>query len=158
MKARFSHALTIALFAAGTAWAADTPSPASDGDKDKDKGKKLEAARAAIAKQEWSGAQSILRGALETDKSAQASADFHNLYVYAMRKAGARDVDLVPKHHNEALRLDAKHRGAHEYIGEAYLMVGNLPKAKEHLKALDGLYGSGCAEYGDLKKAVAAYE
>ncbi len=37
-------------------------------------------------------------------------------------------------------------------------MAGNLPKAKEHLKALDGLRGSGCPEYGDLKKAVSAYE
>ncbi|MDA0275982.1 MAG: hypothetical protein O3A06_06205 [Proteobacteria bacterium] len=37
-------------------------------------------------------------------------------------------------------------------------MAGNLTKAKEHLKALDGLRGSGCPEYGDLKKAVSAYE
>jgi len=27
--------------------------------------------------------------------------------------------------------------GAHEYIGEAYLMVNNLPKAEEHLAQLD---------------------
>jgi len=156
MKARFSHALMIALFAAGTAWAADSPTPTPDGDKDKDK--KLEAARAAIAKQDWAGAQGILRGALAADKTAQASADYHNLYAYSMRKAGTRDTDLVFKHYNEALRLDAKHRGAHEYIGEAYLMVGNLPKAKDHLKVLDGLCTFGCSEYSDLKKAVSAYE
>lgn len=154
MKSRFSHALMIALFAAGTSWAADSPAPAPDGDKDK----KLEAARAAIAKQDWPGAQGILRGALATDKAAQASADYHNLYAYSMRRAGTRDMDLVFKHYNEALRLDARHRGAHEYIGEAYLMVGNLPKAREHLKALDGLCTFGCAEYSELKKAVSAYE
>lgn len=156
MKARISHALMIVLFAAGTAWAADSPTPAPDGDKDKDK--KLEAARAAIAKQDWSGAQGILRGALAADKAAQASADYHNLYAYSIRKAGAGDMGQVFKHYNEALRLDARHRGAHEYIGEAYLMVGNLPKAKEHLKALDGLCTFGCSEYSDLKKAVSAYE
>mgnify|MGYP001246855239 CR=1 FL=1 len=156
MKARFSHALMIALFAAGTSWAADTPSPPPDGDKDKDR--KLEAARAAIAKQDWSGAQGILGAALATDKVAQSSADYHNLYAYSMRKAGAKDTDRVFKHYNEALRLDARHLGAHEYIGEAYLMVGNLAKAKEHLSVLDGLCRSGCAEYGGLKKAVSAYE
>lgn len=156
MKTRFSHAFMIALFAAGTAWAADSPSPSPDGDKDKDK--KLEAAREAIAKQDWPGAQGILRGALAADKVAQSSADYHNLYAYSMRKAGTRDMDLVFKHYNEALRLNAKHRGAHEYIGEAYLMVGNLGKAKEHLKVLDGLCTFGCPEYSDLKKAVSAYE
>ena len=35
--------------------------------------------------------------------------------------------------YEKALAIDPKHRGAHEYIGEAYLTLGNLPKAKEHL-------------------------
>jgi lipoprotein NlpI len=67
-------------------------------------------------------------------------------------------MDLVFKHYSEALRINPKHRGAHEYIGEAYLMVGNLGKAKEHLGQLDKLCFFPCGEYTDLKKAVAAYE
>jgi hypothetical protein len=67
-------------------------------------------------------------------------------------------MDLVFKHYHEALRLDAKHRDAHEYIGEAYLMVGNLAKAKEHLGLLDKLCFFPCSQYSDLKKAVADYE
>jgi hypothetical protein len=67
-------------------------------------------------------------------------------------------MNLVFKHYNEALRIDPKHRGAHEYIGEAYLMVGNVAKAKEHLGALDKLCFFPCAEYTDLKKAIAEYE
>ena len=59
---------------------------------------------------------------------------------------------------NEALRLDPGHRGAHEYIGEAYLTVGNLPKAKEHLSSLDKLCFFPCSEFSSLKKAVADYE
>jgi len=31
------------------------------------------------------------------------------------------------------LQLNPRHRGAHEYIGEAYLMANNLNKAEEHL-------------------------
>ena len=67
-------------------------------------------------------------------------------------------MSLVFKHYNEALRLDPRHRGAHEYLGEAYLMVGNLPKAKEHLSALDKLCFFPCSEFAELKKAVAEYE
>src|SRR3990170_4621986 len=63
-------------------------------------------------------------------------------------------LDPVFKHYTEALRLAPKHRGAHEYIGEAYLMVGNVPKAREHLTQLDRLCFFGCEEYSSLKKAI----
>ena len=75
---------------------------------------------------------------------------------YANRKSG--NLDLAFKHYNEALRLDPKHRGAHEYIGEAYLMKGDVAKAKDHLAALDRICFFGCEEYSDLKKAIAEYE
>ena len=115
----------------------------------------VEAARAAIAKNDWTGAQKGLREAIARDGK---KADYHNLLAYTTRKGPSPDMNLVFKHYNEALRLDPKHRGAHEYIGEAYLMVDNLPKAKEHLAALDKLCFFSCDEFTDLKKAVAAYE
>ncbi len=59
------------------------------------------------------------------------------------------------KHYYAALKLGPKHRGAHEYLGEAYLMRGNLAKAEEHLKTLDGLFP--CEEYTDLKRSVENY-
>jgi cytochrome c-type biogenesis protein CcmH/NrfG len=86
------------------------------------------------------------------------NADYHNLYAYAIRMGANPEMELVFKHYNEALRLDSKHRGAHEYLGEAYLMVGNLAKAKEQLKTLDDLCFFSCAEFTLLKKAVADYE
>ena len=49
------------------------------------------------------------------------------------------------------------HRGAHEYIGVAYLLQGDLPKAKEHLAALDKICLVRCEEYEDLKKEIDAY-
>ena len=85
------------------------------------------------------------------------SANYHNLYAYAMRKGPSPDMNLVFKHYTEALRIDPKHRGAHEYIGEAYLMVKDVARAKEHLAKLDTLCTFGCDEYSDLKKAIAAY-
>src|SRR6266446_7015925 len=67
------------------------------------------------------------------------------------------NAELAFKHYNEALRLDPGHKGAHEYIGEAYLMVNNLPKAEEHLALLDKLCFFSCEEYRDLKKSIEEY-
>jgi tetratricopeptide (TPR) repeat protein len=84
------------------------------------------------------------------------NADAHNWLAYAVRKNGdpASSIPIYEK----ALTLNPKHKGAHEYIGEAYLALDNLPKAKEHLGRLDKLCFFPCSEYKDLKKAVEAYE
>ncbi|MBI3373946.1 MAG: tetratricopeptide repeat protein [Betaproteobacteria bacterium] len=112
-------------------------------------------ARTAFEKKDWVAAAGMLKDALARNPQ---NADYHNLYAYATRKGANPDMNLVFKHYNEALRIDPKHLNAHEYIGEAYLMINNLAKAKEHLAALDRLCFFGCEEYDDLKKAVAAYE
>ena len=113
------------------------------------------AAKAAIAKQDWAGAQAGLKQALAAQPN---NADYHNLYAYSLRKGPNADMATVFAHYREALRIDPKHRAAHEYSGEASLLVDDLPKAKEHLAALDRLCLFGCEEYTDLKKAVAQYE
>ena len=125
------------------AWSAKAEDPA------------VKTAKAALTAGDFASAQLSLKVALAADAG---NADLHNLYAYALRKGANPDMDLVFKHYQEALRLDPKHRGAQEYIGEAYLMVNNLPKAKEHLAALDKLCFFGCPEYNELKQAIAAYE
>ena len=115
----------------------------------------IEKAAAATKRQDWAGAADVLKSGLSTDPD---NANYHNLYAYSLRKGANPDMNLVFKHYNEALRIDPKHRGAHEYIGEAYLMVGNVAKAKEHLSALDKLCFFPCVEYTDLKKSIAEYE
>ena len=115
----------------------------------------IEQVQAAIAAKDWKQAQDVLRSELA---KTPANADYHNLFAYSMRMGANPPMDLVFKHYNEALRLDKRHRGAHEYLGEAYLMSGNLGKAKEHLKVLDELCLLPCKEYTALKKAVADFE
>lgn len=115
----------------------------------------LAATQAAFGKKDWVAAQSGLQKAL---LASPQNADYHNLYAYSIRKGPNPDMALVFKHYGEALRINPKHRGAHEYVGEAYLMVNDLPKAKQHLAALDKLCFMPCAEHSDLKKAIAAYE
>jgi Tfp pilus assembly protein PilF len=115
----------------------------------------LQQAREATSRQDFAAAAALLRDALA---KTPANPDYHNLYAYAVRKGPQPNMDLVFKHYNEALRLAPKHRGAHEYIGEAYLMVGNVHKAREHLTQLDRICFFGCEEYSSLKQAIREYE
>ena len=107
----------------------------------------LDKATEATKRRDWTGAAAVLKDAVAANPN---NANYHNLYAYSIRKGASPDMNLVFKHYNEALRIDPNHRGAHEYIGEAYLMVGNVAKAKEHLGALDKLCFFPCAEYTDL--------
>src|SRR5262245_53607045 len=93
----------------------------------------LDAATTAINAENWPSAQGYMKDLVARNPG---DAEFHNLYAYTLRKGPNPDMSLVFKHYNEALRLDPKHRGANEYLGEAYLMVNNLPKAKEQLATL----------------------
>jgi tetratricopeptide (TPR) repeat protein len=83
-------------------------------------------------------------------------ADGYNYLGFAYRKVG--DYDNALKYYGRALELNPKHRGAHEYMGEAYLELNQPEEAKKHLAALDKLCWLPCKPYSDLKKAVAAYE
>jgi tetratricopeptide (TPR) repeat protein len=84
------------------------------------------------------------------------NANAYNWLAYSTRQSGdaAKAIPIYEK----ALAIDPKHRAAHEYIGEAFLVLGDLPKAKEHLAVLDKLCFLPCEEYSDLKKAVRDYE
>lgn len=145
------------LCASAAAFAADSGStPAwTPGAGSKAEDPALRSAKAALAAGDYAAAQAGLKTALTAEPG---NADLQNLYAYSIRKGPKPDMQVVFKHYEEALRLDPKHRGAHEYIGEAYLMVGNPAKAREHLAALDKLCTFSCAEYDMLKKAIAAYD
>ena len=153
MKRFLIHAIAIVACNAGPAWAAGGGDDANLRPERRDPA--LEAIQAAVGMSDWAQARALARASVEKDP---ANADYHNLYAYAIRMGAKPEMDLVFKHYNEALRLNPKHRGAHEYFGEAYLMVGNLDKAKAQLKTLDGLCFFSCAEFTMLKKAIADYE
>jgi tetratricopeptide (TPR) repeat protein len=61
--------------------------------------------------------------------------------------------------YQEALKLNPRHKHAHEYIGEAYLMANDVAKAEQHLAELQKLCTPiPCEEYKDLKRAVDEYK
>jgi len=53
------------------------------------------------------------------------------------------DLEQAFRHYHEAVRLNPEHRGAHEYIGEAYLAAGNLAKPR-----------SICASHSSLSRRI----
>ena len=110
------------------------------------------AGKAAIAAKDWSAAiRSLSSAALRDTRNA----DIENHLGYAYRQRG--QLQLAFTHYQRALQLAPRHRGAHEYIGEAYLLVNDLARAEEHLAALQQICLIPCEEYEDLKKAVADY-
>ena len=110
------------------------------------------AGKAAVAAKDWSAAIRLLSSAALRDTR---NADIQSYLGYAYRQSG--DLKSAFVHYQRALQLDPRHRGAHEYIGEAYLIINDLPKAEEHLAALERICLIPCEEYEDLKKAVAEY-
>ena len=75
-----------------------------------------------------------LDSAIKSFSSAAERKPVINYLAYSYRKAGK--LDLAFKHYNQALALDLRHRGAHEYIGEAYLIRGDMKSAQKHLAAI----------------------
>lgn len=110
-----------------------------------------QAIKKAFDAKDYEGLVKAAQAGLASDSS---NADFHNMLAFGLRHRPNPDMALVFRHYNEALRIDPWHVGAHEYLGEAYLMVGNMAKAKEHLERVRLACQGRCAEYQELEKAI----
>ena len=106
----------------------------------------------AIVAGEWNEAITALTSAGLRDAR---NADIQNYLGYAYRRL--RQLDPAIQHYQQALALNPRHRSAHEHLGEAYLVQGDLTKAKEHLAALEQICLIPCDEYDDLKRAITEY-
>jgi Flp pilus assembly protein TadD len=132
--------------AASLADPAEEKPGASDLDPDYAAGKK------AIEAKDWTAAIKALSSAALRDTR---NADIQNYLGYAYRNSG--NLPLAFLHYEKALQLSPRHRGAHEYVGEAYLIAGDLAKAEEHLEALRAICLIPCEEFDDLKAKIVAY-
>jgi tetratricopeptide (TPR) repeat protein len=120
--------------------------------------------QALLADADYAGGLAALKagdvaGALQRFESAlkrfPGSANLHNELGYTHRKLG--QFDKAFEHYKRALAIDPRHRGAHEYIGEAYLQVGDLPNAEKHLAALRSICLLPCDELNELRRAIDAH-
>ncbi|MBX9870610.1 MAG: tetratricopeptide repeat protein [Burkholderiaceae bacterium] len=142
---KLSAALLIALLLCLPVQAADD----QYGSAAKDDG--LKPARTQIAQKDWPGAIITLNAYTRANPQ---DANGYNLLGYSYRQLQRYNESLDA--YQRALTLDPKHRGAHEYIGEAYIALGRLDKAREHLEALDKICFLPCEEYRDLKRSYEA--
>ena len=154
MKSRFARFVFAALvaFAAVQSQAADTGPAVSQ----PSASERMDLARDAIKKQDWRRSLAELNLAVREEPR---NADAHNLLGYTYRKQATPNLPKAFEHYKRALSLNPKHKGAHEYIGEAYLMDKKPQEAEKHLVELEKICGNKtCEEYADLAKAVADYK
>ena len=107
----------------------------------------------------WIKAGDYARAIPLLDKTVSAdptNADAYNYLGYSHRKLGDKETAFA--NYAKALKLQPKHRGANEYLGELYLEMGQLDKAKERLDVLDNACFFGCEEYRELKQKIQAYQ
>ncbi|MDA0231423.1 MAG: tetratricopeptide repeat protein [Proteobacteria bacterium] len=101
---------------------------------------------------DWQDAAEKFERAIE---SGSPSANAYNLLAYSHRRLG--QLDLAFSNYAQALELDPRHRGAHEYIGEAYLLIGDPDQAAIHLNSLKEICRN-CSEAMKLRKALARHK
>jgi len=130
--------------------------PLAEPTEEEDEGRRLDpefvAGRKAIEARDWAGAIRFFSSAALRDTR---NSDIQNYLGFAYRNTG--ELSHAFNHYNRALHLNPRHRGAHEYLGEAYLMAGNVAKAEEHLAALARICLIPCEERAQLERKLAEY-
>jgi Flp pilus assembly protein TadD len=134
----------------GAALADMSPPP-----KDKPENADIAAGRKAIEGKDFKAAVGHLAKAVQEEPR---NADAHSMLGYSYRKVGTFDKSM--EHYQAALKLDANHRSAHEYLGELYLDMNQLDNAEKQLASLKKAcpFFGRCDEFDDLKKAIDAYK
>ena len=110
----------------------------------------LSYAKDAIRGHEYDRAIGYLKSIQDTD-----NADVFNLLGYSYRKL--EQFDQAMHYYRLALQLDARHKGAHEYLGELFLQLNQPEQARKHLAILAEICQD-CEEYQELKTALDQYQ
>ena len=144
---------TIAQQVDPESWAICTSMAASDGPAWAPLDPDFAAGKRALAARDWDGAIRSLKSAALRDTR---SPDLQNYLGYAHGRL--RHFENAVRHYEQALTLNARHRGAHQHLGETYLVVGDLVKAAEHLAELGRICLFPCQEHDNLKHAIGEYK
>jgi tetratricopeptide (TPR) repeat protein len=75
-----------------------------------------------------------------------------NYRGYATRKLGRIDEGIG--YYRRSVALDPRYAKVREYLGEAYVIKGNLARAEAQLYAIKTICGTGCEEYTHLAMAI----
>ena len=76
-----------------------------------------------------------------------------NYRGYATRQLGRTDEGI--HYYLESVALDPHYAKVREYLGEAYVIKGQMNLARDQLATIKNLCGTKCEEYRDLSEAIA---
>ena len=82
------------------------------------------------------------------------TAEAFNYRGYATRKLGRVDEGIG--YYLKSVAKDPRYPEVREYLGEAYVIKGDVTAAKEQLHAIEGICGTNCEPYQHLAAAIAA--
>jgi tetratricopeptide (TPR) repeat protein len=109
----------------------------------------FKAGKKALRAEDWNRAIAAFELAALRDPT---NADIQNYIGYAYRRL--HQIGPAIGYYQKALMLNPRHRGAHEHLGEAFLVLGDSAEAEQLLAALERLCLIPCEEYDDLKRAI----
>jgi len=105
----------------------------------------------------WLARQGSYREALGFLERTQTKDARTLTYIgFATRKLGA--VEEAMGHYKAALSLDPNYSVARAYMGEGFLVSGDVAAARGQLAEIGRRCGQTCAEYGDLAGHIAYFE
>jgi len=120
--------------------------------------KLYELAEKHIDNQSYDKSLKLLKKLTKREDLGTKRADIYNLLGFSYRKLENPDLDKSFAAYMMAIELDPSHLGAHEYLGELYLMRDQKDKALFMLEKIEQLAGSNTEEYKDLKNAIDEYQ
>jgi tetratricopeptide (TPR) repeat protein len=75
-----------------------------------------------------------------------------NYRGYATRKLGRVDEGIA--YYRKSVALDPRYAQVREYLGEAYVIKGEIGQAQTQLQAIKTICGTGCEQYVHLAQAI----
>lgn len=116
-----------------------------------------ERAKKYIDESNYKKSLKVLKSLTKREDLLGFRADIYNLLGFSYRKLSNPELEKSFAAYMMAIEINPKHIGAHEYLGELYLMMNNKDKAFEMLVKLETIAGTSSKEYLDLKKAIEEY-
>jgi tetratricopeptide (TPR) repeat protein len=163
--ARMARCLVLGAFVISSASApASAVTSGGKGERPPSSGDDYEQGKAAFEQEDWPAVIEHMERAIE---ERPWDDDAYNLMGFAYRRLG--DYDKALEAYDRALKLNPHHRGALEYLGEAYLELDRPELAKGMLdrlalecqqiaaNAAGDSWQARCEEWQDLNEAYEAY-
>ena len=166
-------ALAIVAFTPEGSWAVGDPPPDPPQDKPKPKPKPKQKGKQESKKKEksssldqdqiyslgyWQAKNGAHAAALATLRTAGKQDDprIQTMIGFTLRKLGR--VDEAFPYYLRALATRPEATTTRQYLGEAYLQIGEPGKAREQLAEIANRCGTACEDYTTLAEEIARYE